>query len=135
MVSVPSNPTYAIKGGDVFLNWTYESPSEPILKRWYQADSNGNELGLVIMSISPPAAPSTLNPSFIGRATYVANAGLRITNVSLSDEGPTKFHVFLKSGRSIASMVTLIVTSKLFVSVDLLLEAILKSVQLVNPRI
>eukprot|EP00794_Sanderia_malayensis_P011406 gene11406-12594_t len=122
-VSTPANPTYAVKGGSVSLNWTYSANSVPVMKRWFQSTSSGTAInGELIMRTVQTNPPEVMTPSFVGRASYFGNGGLTITNVLLTDAGLINFDATF--GKILQNMIMLIVTIPPEVATGLVNETI-----------
>ena len=112
-VSVPLNPTYAERGSQVLLNWTFSyDASSPSWRKWYEATESGGQIGKTIMAKYPSNAVKINRPEYEGRLEFVYNGAILLKNVSLSDEGFIRFGVEFTDGENLQHQIMLNVTSK-----------------------
>ena len=112
-VSVPLSPTYAERGSQVLLNWTFSyDASSPSWRKWYEATESGTQIGRTIMTKYQSNAVLIDRPEYEGRLEFVYNGAILLKNVSLSDEGFIRFGVDFTDGEHLQHQIMLNVTSK-----------------------
>ena len=114
----PSSPIYAmlclhdttLPCGEVSLQWQYESQEPTVTKRWRIAKTESSPLKL-IMSMDEDGPVQKYN-GYKDRIDYIPNAGLRIRNLTLSDDTYIAVSVDFVNGSTAYGNIQLVVTSK-----------------------
>ena len=113
-LSVPLNPTYAERGCEVILNWTYSyNTSSPLLIKWFESSKHGRHIGGASIMSKFGSWDARINrPEYFGRVDYMGNGRILLKNISTTDEGYIGISIDFIDGTALRHHILLNVTSK-----------------------
>ena len=111
----PSDHVYAVKGKPVLLYWSYDYEGHYFqFKKWYRCDKNQKQIGPAIVTQVSGNSPIISDSAYKGRVDIIGNGGIRITDLSVNDEGCIAVEITFDNGMNLEDRMQLNVTSKCF---------------------